>query len=224
MTLSNVSNAVQRYPLSPPLSPGGDETANSAKMHQQHREILTLQCASQFIPPQHPAQEHGVEYGSRPARGGDREAIAVEGRTQGRSVRKAYNRDLEYTAKANVTVYYGYHGGWADWQQEQRVSVTAENHRDKHDLRGIVECLLTEVIGLGLVVPAASSATSPRTVQTRLRRLQSAVRKLRDIRRAQHVCVPSYAISGGIHRKTTSADAVFSFSSAWKHHAGLEGW
>lgn len=126
MTFPNVAEAVQRYPLSPPLSPSENEDADRAKMHQQQSEDLTLQDPTtvSVLPQQlHPQQNGFSAYGSRSAWFGGREAAAFEGGVQGKIAGKAYGYDFEYKPKA--TAYYGYHGGWADWQQGQQVSLYA---------------------------------------------------------------------------------------------------
>lgn len=112
MAFTNVSHAVQRYPLSPPQSPGekNEEADRAEKMHQQQSEDLTLQ---HFLPRQphqqsQRSQENGV-YGNRSTWSGDSEVAAERG-----------FEIAGYGQKA--TAYYGWHGGWADWQQGQQVS------------------------------------------------------------------------------------------------------
>lgn len=115
----NVLSAVQRYPLSPPLSPGENEDTDSAKMHQQQSESLTSRNFSSLpSQQQNSLQNNGAAYGSGPdwCRGG----ASIAGR--------AYGYNFEYRRKAPI--YYGYHSGWADWQQRQQVSGPAQCMHD----------------------------------------------------------------------------------------------
>lgn len=111
--------------MSPPLSPSEIEEADLAKMHhhQEHSQIMKIRRAPSILAHQQISSQEGNDVAdeSRSAWCGSREAVAFEGGIPGRDTRGAYGHDFEYTGKA--TAYYGYHGGWADWQQGQQVSV-----------------------------------------------------------------------------------------------------